>query len=157
MKNQDTDAQGTPKKDQGAKEERRKKKKNEDPRPKTVKKAKVPKAIRIHTPSGSGEIPQSQDKPITEKKIVVEKDQHLNVAEDKVLGPKDDPKPQPEPSIKDQKVTDETKRDSLQKGGDAPNAEQQGDSLTNSEVETKEVISLYFLTLAFLQITHWSN
>jgi hypothetical protein len=88
---------------------------------------------------------------------VVEKDQHLNVAEDKVLGPKDDPKPQPEPSIKDQKVTDETKRDSLQKGEDAPNAEQQGDSLTNSEVETKEVISLYFLTLAFLQITHWSN
>jgi hypothetical protein len=149
MKNQEIVAQGTPKKDQGEKEERRKKKKNEDHRSKAIKKAKVPKAIRIHTPSDSGEIPKSQDKPTTEKEIVVEKDQHLNVAEDKVPGPKDDPKPQPEPLIKDQKVTDEIKRDSMQKGGDAPNAEQQGDSLTNPEVETKEVYFTLFSNFNF--------
>jgi uncharacterized phage infection (PIP) family protein YhgE len=104
-----------------------------------IKKSKVPKAIRIHTPSDSSEIPKSQDKPSTAKEIVVEKDPHIKVAEDKVPGPKDDPKPQPEPSIKDQNVTDGTKQDSVQKGGDAPNVEQQGGSLTNPEVEIKEV------------------
>jgi hypothetical protein len=149
MKNQETVAQGTPKKDQGEKEERRKKKKNEDHRPKAIKKAKVPKAIRIHTPSDSGEIPKSQDNPTTEKEIVVEKDQHLKLAEDKVPGPKDDPKPQPEPLIKYQNVTDEIKRDIMQKGGDVPNAEQQGDSLTNPDVETKEVYFTLFSNFSF--------
>jgi hypothetical protein len=151
MKNQEVVAQGTPKKDQWGKEERRKKKKNEDPRPKAIvreksaiKKAKVPKAIRIYTSSDSGEIPKSQDEPATEKEIVVEKDQHIKVAEDKIPGPKDDPKPQPEVLIKDQNVTDEIKQDSAQKGGDAPNAEKKGDSLTNPEVENKEVYFILF-------------
>jgi hypothetical protein len=75
---------------------------------------------------------------------VVEKDQHIKVAEDKIPGPKDDPKPQPEVLIKDQNVTDEIKQDSAQKGGDAPNAEKKGDSLTNPEVENKEVYFILF-------------
>jgi hypothetical protein len=155
-KKQEPIVQEAPKKDQGEKDERRRKKKNEDPRPKAImreksaiKKSKVPKAIRIHTPSDSSEIPKSQDKPATTKEIVVEKDPHIKVAEDKVPGPKDDPKPQPEPLIKDQNITDEIKRDSMQKGGDVPNAEQQGDSLTNPEVETKEVYFTLFSNFSF--------
>jgi hypothetical protein len=145
-KNPEVATQGTPKKDQGGKEEKRKKKKNEDPRPKSIareksaiKQAKVPKAIRIHTPSDSGEISQSQAQPPIEKENVVETDQHLKVAEHKTPGPKDNPKPQPEALVKDQNVTDEMRQDSAQKDGDASNAEKKGDSLTNPEVETKEV------------------
>jgi hypothetical protein len=163
-KNPEVATQGTPKKDQGGKEEKRKKKKNEDPRPKAIvreksaiKKAKVPKAIRIHTPSDSGEIPKSQDKPATEKEIVVEKDQHIRVAEDKIPGPKDDPKSQPEALIKGQNVTDEMKQDSTQKGGDAPNAEKKGDSLTNPEVETKEVYFALFSNFNFFTLSFGLN
>jgi hypothetical protein len=100
-----------------------------------AKRTKVHKALKIS--SDSGEIPKSQDD--TAKEMVVEKDQAVKVAVDKIPGPEDDPKSQSEALIKDQNVTDEMKQDGMQKGGDAPNAEKKGDSLTNPEVEAKEV------------------
>jgi hypothetical protein len=61
----------------------------------SVKKTKVHKALELHTSSDSGEIPKPTEKPVPEKEIVVEKDQHIKAAEEKVSRPKDDPKPQP--------------------------------------------------------------
>jgi hypothetical protein len=153
-KNPETATQGTPKKDQGAKEEKRKKKNNEDPRPKAnvreksaAKRTKVHKALKIS--SDSGEIPKSQDTLATTKENVIEKDQHMEVAKDEIPGTKDDPKPQSESLIKDQDVTNEMKQDGTQKGGDAPNAEKEKDSLTDPEVEAKEVYFALFSNFNF--------
>jgi hypothetical protein len=151
MKKQESVAQETPKKDQGDKMERRKKKKNEDPRPVAtvgeklvIKKTKVHKALRIHDPSDSGEIPKPQEKPAPEKEIVVEQDQNTNVAGNKVSGPKNDPKPQPEPLVEDQDASNEEQQEHVQKDDtnlmqNAPNSEEKNDVLTNPEVEEKEV------------------
>jgi hypothetical protein len=151
-KNPETATQGTPKKDQGAKEEKRKKKNNEDPRPKAnVREKSAPKRTKVHKTlkisSDSGEIPKSQDTLAIAKEI--EKDQHMEVAEDKIPGTKDDPKPQSESLIKDQDVADETKQDGTKKGGDAPNAEKENDSLTGPEVEAKEVYFALFSNFNF--------
>jgi hypothetical protein len=152
MKKQDSFAQGTPKKDQGEREEKRKKKKNEDPRPKAIvreksaaKRTKVHKALKIS--SDSGENPNSQEG--TAKANVVEKDQAVKVAGDKIAGPEDDPKPQSETLIKDQNITDEKKQDGMQRDGDAPNAEKKGDALTGPEVEAKEVFLVLFSNFNF--------
>jgi hypothetical protein len=127
---------------QGEKEEKRKKKKHEDPGPKAIvreksatTRTKVHNALKIS--SNSGENPNSQDD--TAKKNVVEKDQAVKAAEDKIAGPEGDPAPQSETLIKDQNVTDEKKQDGMQRDGDAPNAEKKEDSLTDPEVEAKEV------------------
>jgi hypothetical protein len=68
-KTEEPKAQQTPKKDQG--DERRKKKKNEEKeagvivREKTViKRAKVPRALKIHTPSDSEGSPKPQEIPL---------------------------------------------------------------------------------------------
>jgi hypothetical protein len=75
---------------------------------------------------------------------LVEKDQQINVAEDKVPGPKGDPKPQLEPLVEDQNAPNKEQQENVQDDGtilnqDAPNSEQKNDSLTNPEVEEKEV------------------
>jgi hypothetical protein len=156
MKKQESISQGTPKKGQGEKDEQRKKKKNEDPKPKgmmreksAIKKVKVPKAIRIHTPSDSGEIPPSQGQTAADKEIEVETDQNLKVAEDTIPGSKGDPQSQPEALINNQNVSDEIKQDSTQKGDDAPKAEKKGDSLNGPEVEAKEVYFVLFSNFNF--------
>jgi hypothetical protein len=58
--------------------------------------------------------------------------------------------PQPETLIEAQNVTDEGNQDKLQKDGNAPNAEQNTDSLTNPEVENKEVHFIYIFKLQLL-------
>jgi hypothetical protein len=151
MKKQEPAAQETPKKDQGEKIERRKKKKNEDPRPmatvrekSSVKKTKVHKELKLHTSSDSGEILKPKEKPVPEKEIVVEKDQHIKAAEEKISGPKDTPKPQPEPMVEGQDASTEEQQEHVQKDGtnlmpNAPNSEEKNDTLPNPEVEDKEV------------------
>jgi hypothetical protein len=133
-------------------EEKRKKKKNEEPRPKAnvreksaAKRPKVHKALKIS--SNSGEKPNSQDDAA--KGDVVEKNQHMEAAEDHIAGTKDDPKPQSESLTKDQDITAEMKQDGVQEGGDAPNAEKEKDSLTNPEVEAEEVYFALFSNLNF--------
>jgi hypothetical protein len=79
---------------------------------------------------------------------LVEKEQNIKVAEDKVSGPKEDPLPQPEPLVEDQNATNEGNQDNVQKDNtilmqDSPNSEQKNDSLTNPEVEDKEVYFLF--------------
>jgi hypothetical protein len=59
----------------------------------TIKKTKVHKALKIHTPSDSGEIPKPKEDPVPAKEKLVEKDQNIKIAEDKVSGPKEDPLP----------------------------------------------------------------
>jgi hypothetical protein len=100
MKKQEPVAQETPRKDQGERDERRKKKKNEDPRPKAtameksaIKKTKVHKALKIRTSCDIGEGPKPTENPAAEKDIVVEQDQNINVAREEVYGPKETPKP----------------------------------------------------------------
>jgi hypothetical protein len=120
----------------------------------TIKKTKVHKALKIHTSSDSGEIPKPKENPAPEKKTLVEKDQHINVAEDSVSGPKDDPKPQPEPLVEDQNASNEEQQENVQNDGtilkqDAPNSEQKNDSLTNPEVEDKEVYFILFSNFIF--------
>jgi hypothetical protein len=153
-KNTETATQGTPKKDQAAKEEKRKKKNNEDPRPKAnVREKSAPKRTKVHKAlkisSDSGEISKSQDTLATAKDNVIEKDQHMEVAEDNIPGTKDDPKPQSESLIKDQDVINEMKQNGTQKGGDAPNVEKEKDSLTDPEVEAKEVYFALFSNFIF--------
>jgi hypothetical protein len=157
MKKQEPAAQGTPKKDQGEKDERRKKKKNEDPKPKATvgersatKKTKVHKALKIHTPSDSGEIPKPKENPASEKEIVVEKDHNIKVAE-KVSGPKDTPKPQPEPMVEGQDALNEhVQKDDTNLMPNAPNSEEKNDALPNPEVKDKEVYFNYISSSIFL-------
>jgi hypothetical protein len=134
-------------------EEKKKKKKNEDPRPKAnvreksaAKRPKVHKALK--TSSNSGEKPNSQDDAA--KGDVVEKDQTVKAAGEKIDGPEDDPAPHSETLIEDQNATDAKKQDSTQKGDDAPNAEKEKDSLTEPEVEAKEVYFALFSNFNFL-------
>jgi hypothetical protein len=108
----------------------------------------VHKALKIS--SNSDENPNSQDD--TAKKNVVEKDQAVKAAEDKIAGPEGDPAPQSETLIKDQNVTDEKKQDGMQRDGDAPNAEKKGDPLTGPEVEAKEVYFALFSNFKFFHI-----
>jgi hypothetical protein len=119
-----------------------------------IKKTKVHKALKIHTSSDSGEIPKPKENPAPEKETLVEKDQPIKVAEDKVSGPKDDPKPQPEPLVEDQDATNEEQQENVQKDGiilkqNAPNSEHKSDSLTNPEVEDKEVYFNLFSNYIF--------
>jgi hypothetical protein len=107
----------------------------------------VHKALKIS--SDSGENPNSQDD--IAKGNVVKKDQAVKVVEDRVPRPEDDPKSKSETLIKDQNVIDEMKQDSMQRGGDAPNAEKKGDSLTGPEVEAKEV---YFALFSNFNLFH---
>jgi hypothetical protein len=56
--------------------------------------------------------------------------------------------PQPEPLVEDQNATNEGNQDNVQKDNtilmqDSPNSEQKNDSLTNPEVEDKEVYFLF--------------
>jgi hypothetical protein len=80
-----------------------------------IKKTKVHKALKIHTSSDSGEIPKPKENPVPEKEKLVEKNQNIKVAEDKVSGPKEDPLPQPEPLVEDQNATNEGNQDNVQK------------------------------------------
>jgi hypothetical protein len=119
-----------------------------------IKKTKVHKALKIHTSSDSGEIPKPKENPAPEKETLVEKDQNINVAEDKVPGPKENPSPQPEPLVEDPHATNEGKQGDIQKDGailmqDAPNFEQKNDPLTNPEVENKEVYFILFSNFTF--------
>jgi hypothetical protein len=150
LKKQEPVAQETPRNDQGEKDERRKKK-NEDPRPKAIvreksaiKKTKVHKALKIHTSNDSAEVPKPTEKPASEKEIVVEQDQNINVAEEGVFGPKETPKPQPEPMVEGQDASTEGQQGHVQKDNtnlkqNAPNSEEKNDTLNHSEVEGKEV------------------
>jgi type IV secretory pathway VirB10-like protein len=108
-----------------------------------VKRTKVPRALKIHTPSDSDETPKSKETPVPEKEVLVEKDQDTN-ANDDVSGPKESPLPQPEPLVEDQNATNEGQQDNVQKDNttlmqDAPNAEQKKDTHTNPEARDKEV------------------
>jgi hypothetical protein len=119
-----------------------------------IKKTKVHKALKIHTSSDSGEIPKPKENPAPEKETLVEKDQNINVVEDKVPWPKENPSPQPEPLVEDSHATNEGKQDDIQKDGailmqDAPNFEQKNDPLTNPEVENKEVYFILFSNFTF--------
>ncbi|KAK2410412.1 hypothetical protein QL285_045776 [Trifolium repens] len=100
-------------------------------------------ALKIHTFSDNDEIPKPKENPASEKETLVEKGQNINVAEDKVSGPKEGPLPQSKPLVEDQNATNEGNQDNVQKDStilmqDAPNSEQKNDSLTNPEVEDKE-------------------
>jgi hypothetical protein len=119
-----------------------------------IKKTKVHRALKIHTSSDSGEIPKPKENPAPEKETLVEKDQNIKVAEDKVSGPKEDPLPQSEPLVEDQNATNEGKQENVQKDNtilmqDAPNSEQKDDSLTNPEVKDKEVDFIFFSNFIF--------
>jgi hypothetical protein len=123
---------------------------------KTIKKTKVHKALKVHTSNDSGEISKPKENPAPEKKTLVEKDQHINVAEDRVSGPKDDPKPQPEPLVEDQNASNEEQQENVQNDGtilkqDAPNSERKNDSLTNPEVEDREVYLVLFSNFIFFE------
>jgi hypothetical protein len=112
-------AQQTPTKVQG--DEGRKKKKKEKKeiraslREKTViKKTKVPRVLKIHTPSDSEESPKPKDTP------------------------------QQEPMVEDPMITNQGKQDNVQDDGtilmsDAPNAEERDDALNDPGVEGKKV------------------
>jgi hypothetical protein len=167
LKKQEPVAQGTPKKDQGERDERRKKKKNEDPRPKSttmreksaVKKTKVHKALKIRTSSESGEGPKPTENPAAETEIVVEQDQNINAAREKVPGPKETPKPQPEPMVKGKDASDEGQQGHVQKDNtnleqNAPNSEEKEDTLNHSEVEGKKVYFNLFLNFIFFKTSY---
>jgi hypothetical protein len=67
---------------------------------------------------------------------------------------KGDPMPQSEPFIEAQNITNEGNQDQVQKDGNAPNAEQNADSLTNPEVKNKEA---YFIFISKLQLLFESS
>jgi hypothetical protein len=67
---------------------------------------------------------------------------------------KGDPMPQSEPFIEAQNITNGGNQDQVQKDGNAPNAEQNADSLTNPEVKNKEV---YFIFISKLQLLFESS
>jgi hypothetical protein len=124
---------GAPSKDQGEKDERRKKKKNEGKKPEVtvreksaIKKTKVHRALKIHTSSDSGEALKPTETPAQEKEILVETDQTTNASGDGNSGPKGDPLPQPKPLVEDQNAVNKGTQDNVQKAGpilmqDAPN------------------------------------
>jgi hypothetical protein len=74
-----------------------------------IKKTKVHRVLKIYTSSDSDDILKPKENPASEKEILVEKDQNIKVAEDKVSGSKEDPLPQPEPLVEDQDATNEGK------------------------------------------------
>jgi hypothetical protein len=102
----------------------------------------VHKTLKIHTPSDSGEIPKPKETPAQEKETLVEKDQNINVEENKVYGPKEDPLSQPEPLVEDHNARNEGKQD-------APNTEKENDYITNHEVKDTEVIPFSFPNFIF--------
>jgi hypothetical protein len=162
LKKQEPVAQETPRNDQGEKDERRKKK-NEDPRPKAIvreksaiKKTKVHKALKIRTSSDSGEGPKPTENPAAEKDIVVEQDQNINVASEEISEPKETPKPQPERMVEGQDASAEGQQGHVQKDStnleqNAPNSEEKTDTLNHSEVEGKEVYFNLFLNSIFFK------
>jgi hypothetical protein len=120
MKKQEPIAQDVPKKDQGDEDEKRKKKKNEGPSPKAtvrgksvIKKSKVHKALKTHTSSDSGVGPKPTEKLAADKDIMIEQDHNISIARDKVPGPKDTDKPQPEPMVEGQDILAEGQQDIL--------------------------------------------
>jgi hypothetical protein len=147
-------AQQAPTKDQG--EEKRKKKKIENKRADVVvkvksaiKKSKVHRALKIHTPSESSDSPTPQNN--TAKNDVVEPDQTVKTAGEATAGPKGDPASQSGTLVKDHKIDDEGKQSDKQGNEDAPNTEKEQDNPTVPEVETKEV---YFTLVSQFQIFH---
>jgi hypothetical protein len=130
-------AQQTPTKVQG--DEGRKKKKKEKKeigaslRGKTViKKAKVPRVLKIHTPSDSEESPKPKDTP------------------------------QPEPVVEDPTAINQREQDGAQDDGailtsDAPNAEERDDALNDPGVEGKKVQLHLFSYLHFSSILYCVN
>jgi hypothetical protein len=104
-------------KDQKKKEERRKEKKKDEKRAPTVimreksaiKKTKVPKALKIHTPNDSDEVPSPKEKPTPSRETLVEKDQVTSAVSNGASGPKESPLPEKEPVVKE---------DQNDKGGD---------------------------------------
>jgi hypothetical protein len=151
---EETLAQQAPTKDQG--EEKRKKKKTENKRAEVVvkiksaiKKSKVHRAIKIHTPSESGGSPTPKND--TAKNDVVEPDQTVNTAGEETAGPKGDSASQSGTLVKDQKVDDEGKQNDQHGNEDAPNTEKEQDNPTVPEVETKEVC---FTLVSQFQIFH---
>jgi hypothetical protein len=148
---------GAPSKDQGEKDERRKKKKNEGKKPEVtvreksaIKKTKVHRALKIHTSSDSGEALKPTETPAQEKEILVETDQTTNAEGDSNSGPKENPLPQTKPLVEDQDVANQGTQDNVQKDGttlmqNAPNVGR-NDSLTDPEVENKEVNFIFFFS-----------
>lgn len=119
-----------------------------------IKKTKVHRALKIHTPSDSEESPRPKENPAPEREAVVEKDQPVN--EDKeVPGSKDDPLPITQPLVEDQCAAKEGKEDNFQSDGTtftqhAPNAEEKDNTLNDPEVEGKKVCSIHFPFFTFL-------
>jgi hypothetical protein len=145
-------AQQAPTKDQW--EEKRTKKKSENKRADavvkakpTIKKSKVPRALKIHTSSESGGnlTPRSD----TAKNDVVELDQTVKPVGEETAGPKGDPASQLETLVKDRKLDDEGKQNDQQGNEDAPNTEKEKDNLTVPEVEAKEVYFTLFFNFKF--------
>jgi hypothetical protein len=146
-------AQQAPTKDQG--EEKRKKKKNENKRadvvvkvkPTTIKKSKVPRALKIRTSSESGGNPTPRND--TAKNDVVEQDQTVKLAGEEIAGPKGDPASQLETLVKDRKIDNEGKHNDQQGNEDAPNTDKEKGNFTVPEVEAKEVYSTLFFKFKF--------
>jgi hypothetical protein len=108
-----------------------------------IKKTKVLRALKIHTPSDSEESPKPKETPAPDKENVVEKGQNTNINKD-APGPKETLSPQPEPMVEDPMATNQGKQDNVQDDGtilmhDAPNAEARDDALNDPGVEGKKV------------------
>jgi hypothetical protein len=110
----------------------------------------VHKALKIHTSSESGGAPKLKKTQTQVKERLVEGDQNTTAKGDSDSMPKGDPMPQSEPFIEAQNVTNEGNQGQVQKDGNAPNAEQNADSLTNLEVENKEVHFIFIFKLQLL-------
>jgi hypothetical protein len=107
----------------------------------------VHKALKIRTSSESGGTPKLKKTQTQDREGLVEEDQNTTAKGDNDSMPKGDPMPQPETLIEAQKVTGEGNQDNVQKDGNAPNAGQHTNSLTNPEVENKEVHFIFIFKL----------
>jgi hypothetical protein len=121
-----------------------------------IKKAKVHKALKIHTSSDGGEALKPTETPAQGKEILVETDQTTNAEGDSHSGPKENPLPQTKPLVEDQNVANQGTQDNVQKDGptlmrNAPNVGR-NNSPTDPEVEDKEVNFIFFFSFSKLHL-----
>jgi hypothetical protein len=120
-----------------------------------IKKTKVPKALKIHTPNDSDEAPSPKEKPTPSRETLVEKDHVTSAASNGASGPKESPLPEKEPVVEEDQngkagdQQDGWKKGSLTFAANAPNAKGIDDSLTNPDGKDKEVNFTFSFQLYF--------
>jgi hypothetical protein len=149
-------------KDQGEREKRRKKKRHEEKAPvitmrekSTIKKVKVPRVLKIHTSSDSGETHVLKENLALEKEVLVEKDQIASAEGNDASRPKENLLPEKEPVVEEDQNADaggrqdDGQKDNTTLVGDAPNTDKKTDSPTLSTKNGNEVILISSLSLIF--------